>query len=175
MPSDASGTTAEWEKVSSIGISTHGIALVDPMSWVGPTVDLAPGTYDIMLQMLANKRKVSRVRVVRAGGGGSAARVIDQVSTDFPVLGILDASGPNSGLGTGSGYEIQVVDAWQRGEPWGIVKWGDEEKGEMVYVKTGFEDGRFDVKEVLKAGRRIGFEIEFTHRGKRTPINDVNI
>ena len=144
---------SRWEKVYSITISTEGVAAVEPMTRIGPSVELKSGTYDICLQMLTKNKKVkvSRVRIVRTSGG-SAAPVIDDVSTDFPIIGILDASAVNSGP-TGLDYQIQVVEGWQRNDPWGIVRWGENSEREMVYVKTGFEDGSFDVKEVLKAGR----------------------
>jgi len=159
-------TESEWLWVADIRISSRAVAVVDPMSWDHVDVELEPGEYAARIRTLQygeeSEPRVSRIQFLRKRRRGTIGEMIGEVGVDAATVGILDVNALDPELARQqTDYEETLNESWQSDKTSGVVKWGPGDDDEMVHVRSGFGDGTYPIRELLDAGARVGFEIQF--------------
>jgi hypothetical protein len=165
---------SDWQAVADLHIYSKAVAIVDPMSWDSMKVALEPGDYFVRIKAIRysdeDSPRVTRVQVAGASDG-SLGKVLGEVAVDAATIGILDAKALDPKVADETAaHQKELESSWQSGDVFGTVKWGDGDDDVMVHVSTGFGDGEFAVRAVVKGGRTIGFEIEFIDPSQPRPF-----
>jgi hypothetical protein len=87
---------------------------------------------------------------------------VDEVSVDFARLGVGDneAIAPIAASMTPE-MEEPICEALETDEPFGIVTWSDAPKVLMPFVTSGYGDGRYAVRQLLRDEVVVGIEVDF--------------
>jgi hypothetical protein len=161
---NASSQESGWLDLTDVSISSGEMVIADPSLYPdGLVVRVCPGVFHIQVMLVGESGCliVSRLRAY-SNEDNLIAGIIGEVGVDFARLGLGDnvrISGVTNAITPEMAEPI-----WQSLETedvFGVVPWDIEAGVEMPFVKPGYGDGRYDVRELLNGQTRVGVQIEF--------------
>ncbi len=163
-----SGVESEWLPFVTIELlgSRLRIADVYMIGTPGEGVELAaePGRYalDAKVMTFDDDRRISRLRVQRAGLVGVLGEPAGEVGVDLAAVGVTDGERIRAFFEADNDAFQEWGDAlwYQRNDMVGV--WPCEPADTTIaYVDSGFGDGTFPVWHLMHDGVAVGLEIEF--------------
>ena len=168
------GVETEWLGLGHIELRAAGkIHVVDPIYFgnvkEGCLIGLQKGRYEVEVKCLEFgwDRRVSRFRMALRGVQSQLGRKVDEAFTDTASVTIANAA---AAVSTSDKQREEMYEAI--GEALAGVSRVNQNL--VVYVASGFGDGRFPVHQRLDGDRKIcGFEIEFIPQNAPYPFKST--
>jgi len=130
----------------------------------GLVVKAPSGSYVIQAKVIAYgcDRRISRLRAVLDGFQVQLGDKIGETWTDTATTAICDLRVFSEAWGDDDDASYaKIEEALDNAEAFGVAVLSEAAGAVAPFVSSGFGDGTFPVFQVVKEGKRVGFEVEF--------------
>jgi hypothetical protein len=174
-PTGTRGTETPWLAFTTRSIESGRLMIGDASFLPDPencvTVNVQPGTYELSVKVMdyGTDKRISRLRVARAGADPELGRKVGAVWADVGRIGVCDAErfGAVEPLKDEARWTETIGAALDASETHGIASF---EGVEMPFVASGFGDGEFPVYRLRSGGEPVGAEVQFIKPTERYPF-----
>ena len=178
--SPRTGLPSGWLDFCEFSLRGSSILVVDasfvPSADDGLLIELPPGKYKVQAQVLdyGGDRRPARLRVQLAGSNAALGAEIGKTWTDTATTGICDFEIFSAAWGEDNDASFEIIrPALEDHHHHGLAVFDAAVGAVMPFLHSGFGDGNFPVYELVAAGQRVGFEVEFIREGKDYPFGET--
>ncbi|HEU4882886.1 MAG TPA: hypothetical protein VFT45_11585 [Longimicrobium sp.] len=169
------GRETEWLAFTTLSVESGQLMIGDASYLPDPDACLAlevqPGTYTISVKVMdyGTDKRISRLRIARAGAEPELGRKAGAVWADVGRTGVCDAErfGAVEPLKDEQRWTETIGAALDAAETHGVATF---EGVEMPFVSSGFGDGEFPVYPLKSGGEPVGAEVQFIKPTERYPF-----
>jgi len=174
-PAGTRGRETAWLPFTTLSVESGTLMIGDASFLPDPDACLAlkvqPGTYELSVKVMdyGTDKRISRLRVARAGADPELGRKVGTVWADVGRTGVCDAERfvAVEPLKDEQRWTETIGAALDAAETPGIASF---EGVEMPFVASGFGDGEFPVYRLQSGGEPVGAEVQFIKPTERYPF-----